>query len=524
MVSILSDEEVERAIIAAFNEGDIAAAERVIHEVEEPLFAFTLGYDALDRIFASAPEGVAQKSELFLAAICLNLTKHGRARRAHALLLDSNIEFKKTYLFDLTEIMVHIHLGENISEDRLKEWQRLEGRLPIDRPLYSGLYYNCMLSFYVRLNMLAQAKMIGAQALESYERAKQPYLQYFIHLHLADIAIVEGNIRQARQHIYSAERFFSIANVCISSERELTELLWLLIDFETGKFEHIPERAAIIRQALVDGDSWSEIFVEVCRIGALSIYFLQGRKLASAFLRDCQVDYHRRHGTFSKALDAVQAHVELIDGLRDSAQAFLADYQKRPMYSSIGVAISEIIRLKVKPEIVGEDYVVDENNTRSSIVAELAKASLAQSENERARTRMHVENAMRIAVGENLTSVFLEFRDVVSKTSAQLATGKFAHGHRRLAHFAKRVHQLVRTSYVLPKEYENLKVTTQQMRVLNAMQGGNSNKKIAVNLGLTEATVKYHLSNLFKLFDVSSRGELIEKIERISLSDKSHTF
>jgi DNA-binding NarL/FixJ family response regulator len=108
--------------------------------------------------------------------------------------------------------------------------------------------------------------------------------------------------------------------------------------------------------------------------------------------------------------------------------------------------------------------------------------------------------------------------------SSQLATGKFARGHKRLAYFAKQVHRIIRKSYIAPKEFQRYNMSAQQLRILNALQDGGSNKKIAVNLGLTEAAVKYHLTNLFKIFNASSRGELIEIIDKISNSEKSYTF
>lgn len=511
-------------IVRALKAGDVQGAERLVLEAGGPFFAFTLGYETLDEIFSSAPEGIAQESEIFLVAMCLSLVKHGRARRAKALLYDEERSFTPSYIFVLTELMVHIHLGERVSKKQLRAWEQLEGRLPLGEHLFSGLYYNSMLVVYGRLNMISEARMIGAQALETYEKAKQPYLQFFIHLHLADLAIIEGKLRQAKQHLKAAERFFKIANICISSEKELIEALWLTIDFEAGEFAHIPERAAKIRQALVDGDSWSEIFIEVSRIGALSIYFLEGRKKAIAFLQECQVDFHRRHGDFSLAIEAIQAHIEHIDGLQDQANYFLYDLDKAAMYSPTGIVISETMSLKLNPEKVLDKFSIDERNVRSNVMSELARAAVAQSEKQRSKMRQHVENAMRIAAHENLASIFLEYREVVSKVSSQLATGKFARGHKRLAYFAKQVHRIIRKSYIAPKEFQKYNMSAQQLRILNALQDGGSNKKIAVNLGLTEAAVKYHLTNLFKIFNARSRGELIETIDKISNNEKSYTF
>jgi len=48
-----------------------------------------------------------------------------------------------------------------------------------------------------------------------------------------------------------------------------------------------------------------------------------------------------------------------------------------------------------------------------------------------------------------------------------------------------------------------------QLRVLNALAQGFSNKEIAKELWLSEQTVKFHLSNIYRRFGVSSRTEAI---------------
>lgn len=56
-----------------------------------------------------------------------------------------------------------------------------------------------------------------------------------------------------------------------------------------------------------------------------------------------------------------------------------------------------------------------------------------------------------------------------------------------------------------------------QSEVLGLMAAGNSNKQIAQLLGISEATVKYHTSQLFKLLGVKNRTSCIREGHRRSL-------
>jgi len=56
-----------------------------------------------------------------------------------------------------------------------------------------------------------------------------------------------------------------------------------------------------------------------------------------------------------------------------------------------------------------------------------------------------------------------------------------------------------------------------QLQVLQLMADGNSNKQISQIVGITEATVKYHTSQLFRLFGVRNRTSCVREAQRRGL-------
>ncbi|WP_309604871.1 response regulator transcription factor [Phenylobacterium sp.] len=62
-----------------------------------------------------------------------------------------------------------------------------------------------------------------------------------------------------------------------------------------------------------------------------------------------------------------------------------------------------------------------------------------------------------------------------------------------------------------------LGVTGQEMRVLERLAAGQSNKEIARALGLSPNTVKTHLANLFAKLEVARRTQAISKARDLQL-------
>ena len=60
------------------------------------------------------------------------------------------------------------------------------------------------------------------------------------------------------------------------------------------------------------------------------------------------------------------------------------------------------------------------------------------------------------------------------------------------------------------------KLTPKQFKVLRLLKQGLTNKDISQELNVTEATVKAHVSALFKRLDVKSRTQILVAVEKLS--------
>ena len=62
-------------------------------------------------------------------------------------------------------------------------------------------------------------------------------------------------------------------------------------------------------------------------------------------------------------------------------------------------------------------------------------------------------------------------------------------------------------------------LTTQQHKVLSSLKEGQLNKQIAYDLGITEATVKAHISAILKKLQVANRTQAVIALNKISLNN-----
>lgn len=492
------------AIVAACARSDIAGALALFEAAGAELFAFAHGYDGLARILDAMPDGQWRHSEALLGALVFHLVKQGRAARAQAHLDDPDLTFERTARFTNFELLVAIHLGLPITPAQLDRWAKAEHRLPLANPLLEGLYFNAMLVILVRLGRITEARAMGRRAIESYRFADHLYLEHFIHLHLADLAILEGHLRDGRRTLATAKRCLAASGRVYGNEAAVIEILDLALDYETGHWEHIPARSADLRAALVSGDSWAEIFAQLGRIAVMSLYYTSGRAAALGELELFHADYTRRHGHVSPALSLVAAQIERLDWRLGGDDAASATHRDDPPTSPVAAVMSADIAAVTDTEETQRPGLA---GPRADVQVALVAAARSQG----ATRRRHVERALRLAVTEGIAAPFVEHRDALAGLGGRLSTARFARGHVQLARIARHVVRIVDQSYWISPRLQAMGISHRQFRVVTALQSGATNKQIARSLGVSEAGVKYHLAKIYRLTGVKRRGELIEE-------------
>ncbi len=97
--------------------------------------------------------------------------------------------------------------------------------------------------------------------------------------------------------------------------------------------------------------------------------------------------------------------------------------------------------------------------------------------------------------------------DELAQAVRQVASGGcWPHGESR--------RRVVRNQQDAHPEYRLYRLSRQESRVLQLVMGGLRNKQIAAHLGLTEHTVKTHMSNILRKLEIDNRTRLVVALQR----------
>ena len=300
------------------------------------LFPFRNGYEDLAALLNAVPHDAWRQDEAVLGGLVVHFVKNGQIARAKSYMRAHDLQFDKTYRYEFLDLLLAIHLGESVSNRKLASWRRLERRLPLSEPLLQGLYYNAMMVMHVRIGSLEDARIAGQQAISCYREARHVYLEHFIHIHLADMDVLDGRLRQALGRLQVAERCLAQSGQTYGNEFEVIEIIRLAIAYERGEFETVSARAGDLRTSLLNGDSWSELFFQLARIAVLSTYFTTGLQAALRELDLFHADYVRRHAGRATAIEALAAMIWQLEWNPTQAEQSLDTLHGVEMHSALG--------------------------------------------------------------------------------------------------------------------------------------------------------------------------------------------
>ena len=528
--------EPAQAILALLDLGQVTEAVEVFEAAGGIFFGYRHGFHALERVLERlGPERERNTESLFFARLYL-MIKSGQVREA-LLRLDSQhpglpVDLRRLRLSHrpyalLLRIDLSLDIDENPPLEVIASWGRLEALFPPGDTLARGLLYNTMAIGFLQAGALVEARELAEEALATFERAGSPYLAHFMLLHLCDLSLRHGRLRHAALELRRAEEALTVSGHTFNSEPAIMACFRARIAYEEGRFADCPTDIEPILQALLRGDSWSDLIAGLAGCCVFAVFWQQGLRKALESLDHCALTLSRRHGpTQNRGLELVRIRLYQAARRHEEARVRFEEYAVDVVHPA-GARRTE--KLAVEESLIRlRELVVDEHPTpkalkfaaslanrpgidaRQAIALGILLASLRQRQGDRGAARRHLAVALRNAESEGLLAVLVEHGEFLARL-LPLVAAKPGPGNARIAAFAERVARLLQMLPATPAHAKRLAgVTRQEHRVLSYVTEGYTNKQIARALGLSEGAIKFHLGNLFRKLGVASRGALAE--------------
>ena len=536
------------AILALQKVGYLDWALELFTDAGGLFYIYRYGGADYDRVLAGFPDSFTQEHEVLILSRAMQALKHGDLERARRVLTGyaggaggnpatvlnnaANYSLQLRYF----RLMMLIYEDIPLTDELLDQAFRLLADMPVDADLPRGCMLNAIMEFYMRRRRFAQVEDIGERAHRHYTAAGVPILQFYINLHRAIMRLSAGDAVKAGRYAAAAARELSEARFDSPGDARLLRMVEGCIAFEGGRAAQLVDVLTRELDGLTHGEMWPSIAECLLHYGSQALAEHFSAAAGRDFLDRWRV--YQRHNRQFQAMIEIREAVTLQNANRwHVASETLAAIDSRITRSWVQRAGSDLARLEDRDEILLALAWLRQMTFESPRDRELEQlmSSMAENLNLSGRQRLGVEiwqAYLRRNQGD-----FSRARQMLQKlledAGRQGALAPLAEerlflrdlmGNQRIADFvltSPPVRQVLRRLSALGSSLQAAPqlngLTRRETRVLLLISEGGSNKFIAQALGLSEATVKFHLGNLYRKLGCSRRKEAISAARSLGL-------
>lgn len=511
-------------------------------------YLYRHGPEAFDRVLRGFPPSYAHDNDTLVMSLAMQALKRGEVARARRLLaarfgekvndLSSVFANRDAYATDFLAFRVVMLIYEDymLTEDLFEQVFGTLSDLPADDHIVRGSFYNAVLEFYIRGRRLAAAEDVAMRALHHYQQAQTPMLAFYINLHLALMRLLTGDATNARRFAGDAERQLHEVRFDSPSDERLLALLNACVDYEGGKAEPLAQFLSVDLDAFAHGEIWPSLIEFALHYGsqALSEHF--STIAARNFLDRWRV-YQVSNRQFGVMIELREAAILQNANRWQEAADKVAALGTRITRSWVGAAGEELERLSDRDEIVQAmlwiRHIVWEQPTRPHIEVQLGHlignlnltgrqrlcvevwlAFVHKRQRNLSRARAVLQKVFEEAARLGAIAPLSEERVFLSELIEQQRIGEYLEISPAVRQVLRRLRDGGLPNSALGAQNG---LSRRETKVLLMISEGSSNKFIANALGLSEATVKFHLSNLYRKLGCKRRREAISAARALGL-------
>ncbi|MDQ0469511.1 LuxR C-terminal-related transcriptional regulator [Labrys wisconsinensis] len=543
---------LEKAVRHAARAGDFVTAADAIRRAGGVKLFIRAGYTVLNAILANLPPEVVHRSATLKLCHALVLSKQGQVPAAREAVEDLKRmarrggdqaePFPEQDLFHI-EGLINVYEDVNLDGDHIMALERRVAAFGPADTWQCGWIYNHLCIAYTRRGDLAAARIACIKALACYREERTAYGQIFMLVHQGLVGILSGGLSSAILALKEAEALihatqWSDANLLAIVHMPLGEALYLRGEVaEANRYltDAMPHMAA--------GEGWVDLFIRGYGTKARAALRLEGPDAAFVAVdRVDEVAIERHLPRLTTAALLLRIEILTQAGMLESALRLLDQMpgcsdvdgpapdacMGWPTWRERNEALLNRARLMVR---MGEPERAIRLLGRVAALAEASGASLhlldaalltveaAWSAGRPDEALAALQTAVALARPQEILQPFLDaggsFAQAVRAIVRRFGLSIFAPATARF------IARIAGVSFRAPGEGAVTHLLSlRERQVLELLTSGSSNKEIARALGLSDATVKFHLKNVYAKIGVSRRGIAVALASEIGLVDK----
>jgi LuxR family maltose regulon positive regulatory protein len=528
---------LQKAVSHAAWAGDYARAADLITQAGGVHLFLRAGHTVLERLIDTLPSETIHRSAALSLCQTVVLAKQGRIQAARAL-LDAVRHGRVAASGPLPGVIDHIDGLLTIYEDRhlddaeIAEMERSAQALDPHHTLERGWLYNHLCIANTRRGTLDQARLNARRALECYRDERSAYGQIFMLLHLGLVNTLAGAFSAALDASREAQDLVQRSQWSDASLNAIVQIPMAEVMYHQGEVASAERLLTAAERPLCRGEGWVELYERLFSLLARSRMKLFGLDAAITTIdRADEVAIERalprlavsadimRIEIFAKAgmLESAEQAAARVAGLldadcpdnlgtwRERNDLLLARARLRVCQGQYAAAAADLERLSAQADMNGAAYY--------TLMAAILGARMSWESGQHLAALHCLQSAIGLARPHEIVQPFLDegsaytamLRAIVRRFGIGAISSDAAQFIARIAGRA-----LVRQAGGTDTQAEPFGqaglFSAREREVLLLLTKGKSNKEIARDLSLAEATVKFHLKNVFGKLGVSRRA------------------
>lgn len=389
---------------------------------------------------------------------------------------------------------------------------------------FQGWINNLLTIIHTRRGALTNASEAAMTAMRHYQTAGSSYGQLFMQLHVAIIATLSGRLSEAQDALDKASLQ---AESGFPADRALSGLIRVVKAQILYERNNLEDAEMLLDGALLDiqhAEGWVEIYVRGFQTRSAIAYQREGLDQALVhletaravgvarhlprliWLSDClQTELLTLHGCYDEAADYASRCNAFLEraapsfiSWRERKRATIAKARLAIHCGDAEGALPVLQKFRIDSERHGRDRAVMEISLMEALAAEAVC--------DRDRATAALKRALAVAVPERFLRSFASEGPLMAKLLRNIIRhlGVANMPTAMVTFIAEVLTAIGQGSDAEGKQAAGI-LSAREVDVLRHLALGHANKVIARSLDLTEATVKFHLANIYRKLGVRSR-------------------